>query len=489
MNYGRLWMLAAASVIAGVLAPAVARADEVVQDDRMGVATHLGRPQWDFRRTVPKIREAGFGWIRDGIGWRNVEKEKGKYAIPPETLEWIRLARENNLKIIFILNAETHSESNKNGTGFYKDVYDPDAYAAFAGYVAKELAGEVEVFEILNEPANFGFSKYYGGKWNGTGDSPWVAKYVTLMNKAADAIKAANPKAKVIGLGSVAPVNFRQLALGVAPSVDGIVDHPYTFKLVPELIPFAGSPGIVQRDGIATADEKGTLASQIRMYREQSAKFHGPKELWFTEWGFSTFQPTKPQQYAGFTRNAQAKYTQRRFVECMALDVKVSVVYDFLDDGKNPHDAEHNFGIVDTELNPKPAFFAVQRVAKIMHGWRPAAWGQVKMRPVGDRPDRWPIVWDGSKLASAGEMMAYPFANEKNQQAVAIWSAERADGDLTPRVAEVEIEGSASASKVEAIDMMTETRTTLKFEKRGNAIVIKNFVVADVPVLVVMSAE
>ena len=49
------------------------------------------------------------------------------------------------------------------------------------------------------------------------------------------------------------------IALGLAPQVDGLTDHPYGGQL-PELVPYAATPDILQRDGIATADANGTLA-------------------------------------------------------------------------------------------------------------------------------------------------------------------------------------------------------------------------------------
>jgi hypothetical protein len=100
--------------------------------------------------------------------------------------------------------------------------------------------------------------------------------------------------------------------MGVAPEVDGITDHPYSAHSIPELVPFAATPGKLKRDGIFTADAKGTFASQVRMYREQSAKYRGPKELWLTEQGWPTFQSLSP--FGLFTpvdQHIQARYILR----------------------------------------------------------------------------------------------------------------------------------------------------------------------------------
>lgn len=481
-RYAPLWafLLMCASIghsrAAEVLTPA--------QDGRLGTATHFGIhwAGWNADRLMPVIRQAGFGWIRDEIHWDNIEKSKGKYTIPDADMAWIKAAHQNNLKLILVLN----SPPPRN---IYADAYDSAAYAAFATAMAEQLKDYVDCFEILNEPYNFGFREYYGGTWNGNGNSPWLAKYVALCNKAAEAIKAVNPNVKVIGLGSVAPVNFRQLALGLSPAVDGIVDHPYSYRSVPEIIPYPATPGILNRDGIATADELGTFASTIRMFREQSARYKGPKEVWLTEWGFPTYQPAKPQQYAGLTPNAQAKYIQRRIVEGLGLGVDVSIQYDFKNDGVSIREPEHNFGLIDSEFRPKPAYAAVQRAITIMRPWKATKWGEVDVFPAADRPDQWPIVWDGSKIAAPGSIMSYQFTNSQGTSAVAIWSAERADGDYSPRVANIDITTTAAVSNIQMTDMWTGQTRDIPFSTNGKRLQLKDLTIPDAPVLLVLSGS
>ena len=173
---------------------------------RTGTATHFDQG-WDSAKTMPLIRSAGFGWIRDEVRWSEVERKKGQYALPIKTKQWLQDAKRNGLRVILILNF-----SNP----IYSDTYDAAAYANAAAWLAKETADQVDAIEILNEPHNFGFSRYYGGTWNGRledgSDAPWIVRYVQLLNGAADAIKKTNPRMKVIGLGGVPPANFRMLA-------------------------------------------------------------------------------------------------------------------------------------------------------------------------------------------------------------------------------------------------------------------------------------
>src|SRR5258708_14699323 len=230
------------------------------RDDRIGVCRHFAH-NWSVDQIMPLIAKSGAGWIRDDFGWAGMEPPRGTYHIPAKAKAWIQAARRAGLKIDLIL---------AYGNPAYADRYDTAAYAKAAGWLARELADDVQAIEILNEPNNFGFRDTYGGQWNGNerngSVSPYLQKYLQLLNAAAKEIKLANPRMAVIGLGTPAPARFPMIALGLAPPVDGLTAHPYSTQL-PELVPYASNPYFLLRDGIATADANGTLASQVSMFR------------------------------------------------------------------------------------------------------------------------------------------------------------------------------------------------------------------------------
>ncbi|HSI07256.1 MAG: hypothetical protein ACAH89_15410 [Rariglobus sp.] len=470
-----LWSGASLATAAESATPAAA---PVIKHPRLGVCTHLRR--WKNEAIIPLLANSGVTYIRDDYYWKAIETKKGVYALPEDYRKWLDAAHAAGLKVIAIFDQENSL--------YAPDIYSVEAYVKAVTWFAKETAGKVQVIEILNEPfGNFGFRKHYGGTWNGVesdgGPSPWLGKYVELLNAAAPAIKAVNPDVKVIGLGSPPPANFRQLAMGLVPEVDGITDHPYSFRTAPEILPYASTEGILKRDGIATADERGSFASVIRNYRTLSEKHQGPKELWLTEWGWATFHEAKAGGfYAGFTESAQAKYILRRLFESEGLGVDVSVVYDFRDDGRDPYEPEHNFGLVTVDLKPKPSYRAVQRFAALMADYRPKKSFEVTVFTVENRPDTHPIVWDGSKLAAPGTVLTYQFANSQGAPLIALWSAERADGDITSRVADVEVEmKDPSFKEIRCHNVLTDTTATVPFERKGDRIMIKKMIIPDTP--------
>lgn len=454
-----------------------------LRDARLGVATHFEQG-WDHEKIIPLIVQSGLGWIRDELYWPQVEKVKGVYLVPDKELRWIKAVHSHGLKLILVLNG---------GNGLYADRYDPAACARFAAEMARQLKDDADCFEVLNEPHNFGYTKYYGGTWNGVEAdgkvSAWVGRYVTLLNTCAAAVKDGNPTMKVIGLGSVTPVNYRQIEIGLSPAVDGIVDHPYSFQTVPEIIPFGSSAGLIKRDGVVVADARGTFASFIRGYRAQSEKHHGPKEIWLTEWGYSTFQPRTPGLYAGFTENAQAKYIVRGFLQHLGLGVDVSILYDFKDDGTNRHELQHHFGLVDFALHAKPAYEAVCLLTQATAELHVDKSVEVNVVPTSDRADPNPVATDPAigKQSAPGTIPTYAFRDAAGRAVVAIWSAERADGDMAPRMADVKIRTGRPVSRITVLDLLTGKSGEATFKQApGGAARLDAMTVPDSPILLTL---
>ncbi|MFA6961226.1 MAG: cellulase family glycosylhydrolase [Opitutaceae bacterium] len=462
-----------------------------ILNDHMGVATHFSHKTgwmnpWDASRHIPMIAEMGVGWIRDEIVWRDVEPVRGEYRISENTREWIELAHANGLKVIACF-----ADHNP----IYEDAWDAEAYARAAAWLAKELDGRIQAIEVLNEP--FGSVSFTGGpphnNWTGLDPdrslSPWLARYVKLLNTAAVAIKAANPRMKVIGLGGTTPQNYRQLAMGISIDVDGITDHPYSFRSPPEVIPHRDIPSYVEKVGFAVADSDGSFASFVGMYREELKKQHGPAQLWFTESGWSTFREGEKKRtflYSGVNEAAQARYSQRRFMEALALGVTVNIQYDFLDDSGHTggdFEAERFFGLVRADGSPKPAYHAVQSVARATIGFTSGCDIKAKVFPFSDRTEDRPRIWDGDPLPALSRIMLYPFSDVAGRPVFAVWSAER-PSDQSVRSADLEFAVDPGKFYVEATDLMTGEVSQPATKLLGGRLMVEQFAVPDYPVLI-----
>jgi hypothetical protein len=100
--------------------------------------------------------------------------------------------------------------------------------------------------------------------------------------------------------------------------------------------------------------------------------------LWDTEWGYTS------TDFGGRTSEAwalQARHTVRRILASWAIGFPFFVQYDLMDDGDDPADREHNFGILNRDLSDKPAMAAVRALAERTKGF--AAKGFLPMRESG----------------------------------------------------------------------------------------------------------
>ncbi|EIQ00670.1 hypothetical protein OpiT1DRAFT_05220 [Opitutaceae bacterium TAV1] len=495
--------LATAFVIATGVALAAAPGEDAfpIREYRLGATTHFGQ-RWVPDAIIPLIAEAGIGWIRDEIYPHHLSQPSpGVYEAGASTRHWIDLASHYNLKVVVILNDGRPSPGKPR-------LYErPDDYARAAAAIATQFRGKIHAIEVLNEPPHFGFMEAWkagGASWSGLNPDGsvqlWIKKYVELLNATAIAVKAVNPDVKVIGCGANTQANYRMLREGVSPLVDGITDHPYSFQTVPELIPDASSPAALARDGFPVADAIGNFTSLISHYRAESLRTKGPRELWLTEWGWPSYsegshrEPPSRQFNSGYsalytpcTLHAQAAYTLRRYIESIATGVDVSVIYDFKDDGESRFNAEHNFGLVDYSLQPKPVYRALQRAIQALATLSPAPASAVRTRafPFSERRDPRPITWNATAtLRAPGDIRMYPFSDGKGGLTTAIWSAERAGNDMSPRAADIELVTGVPFSEVTATDLLTGDTEKITGVATAAGILLKRFPVPDYPVLV-----
>jgi hypothetical protein len=413
--------------------------EKLERDDRVGICTHFSQ-NWPVAEIMPLIAKSGAGWIRDDLNWSDLERKPGSYQIPLKAKAWMQTARQLGLKIDLIL---------AYGNPAYADHYDTAAYAKAAGWLAREVANDVQAIEILNEPNNFGFRDLYKGAWNGNEPkgavSPYLRKYVEILNAAAKEIKLANPHMLVIGLGTPPPASFRMIALGLAPQVDGLTDHPYGGRL-PELILYPANASVLQRDGIATADAAGTFASQVSMFRAQARKWGATEKLWHTEWGYATMPP-KPDK-PGMSEETQAAYIVRRLLESEAAGVEHSFIYDFKDDGEN-------FGLIRNDRSPKQSYFALQRMTRFLNGTAMAA------------PAKQAILkTDGAVQPQGLGNRCYTFASSDEQkQVIAFWEAEPWVGNGLSQNAEITLPESKDPRQVLVYELLSGSQNEIPWKR------------------------
>jgi hypothetical protein len=299
-------------------------------------------------RDLDLIAAAGIKFVRMDFGWESIERERGRYDWSAYDQLTEGLTRRG-LRALYILDysnplyegcaATTNPISGKPEAGAVKSPQTPESVAAFArwaGAAAKHFQGRRVIWEIWNEPNIF--------FWR---PKPDVEQYTTLALATVKAVRAADPAATIVGpASSEFPWAFLEsfFKAGALEHLDAVSVHPYrNYKKGPET---------------ASADYT-RLRELMDRYAPESKR--GKLPILSGEWGYSS--ATK-----GVSLETQANFVARQQLANLLAGVPISIWYDWKNDGPDPAEHEHNFGLVYPDLRPKPAYTALQNLTRSLSG-------------------------------------------------------------------------------------------------------------------------
>jgi len=192
-------------------------------------------------RDMGMIREAGFGWVKQNIGWREVEGA-AKGSFDWSRVDWI-VAECNKLGLDLLVRID---HQPKWAGGNYRTNGPPANYADLADFLrvmASRYRGRVRAYQIWNEP---NLAREWGGY------PPSAAQYVALLKEAYQAVKQSDPGAVVISAGLTPTGTYSDIAVpddvylaqmyqAMGGNSDGYFDilgvHAAGYKAPPELSP------------------------------------------------------------------------------------------------------------------------------------------------------------------------------------------------------------------------------------------------------------
>ena len=297
----------------------------------------------DVRR-YDLMAAAGIGTFRNDASWADCERKPGVYTEPSGFF------REN----VAALKARGISLNlcmpHKN-TGAYPECpFNSDAYAAFAEWVAKSYP-EVDVFEIFNEPS----AQY----WQAL-KAPWAHLFLDLTAKTKKRIRAVRPDANIVVCAECElKCLYWELDGGIAEKGDCVSFHPY----------------VCNRLNPRPEDYEFFWNDEGREIRKRMAEHGGAERLRITEIGWTNRGAEKnvgsnywykTGLYPGVSHEMQAQLLVRAYLIARSAGVESVMQYDFVDDGSDRDNSEHNFGIMFGDYTPKPSFAAIAAMARIV---------------------------------------------------------------------------------------------------------------------------
>ena len=305
-----------------------------------GVCTHFAQGKGGGGQAFNLFREAGIDSIRDEAYWSNVEKEKGK--LNPAAYQWyINAATIRGIKPLTVLSFTNRYYDGGDLPSTQEGI---EAYARYCEATAAAFKNKHGYFEIWNE-----WDAGFGGKLTPCADRMTPESYLNVVKVVYPRLKKAAPEAIILA-GAVTGGGVRNgwvdklVKAGIMNYCDAVSIHSYCSK-------DGGTPEMWH---------KWMVDLEQRL-----TKLNGNREvpLYITEMGW----PTQIGGRDATSRMNSAAYLARTLLLARTLPfIKGIWWYDHQDDGWKYKFNEDNFGIQRPDQTPKPAWFAMRDVNRLM---------------------------------------------------------------------------------------------------------------------------
>ncbi|MEC1072262.1 cellulase family glycosylhydrolase [Priestia megaterium] len=302
--------------------------------NNLGIQTHIASAPVD----VEAIKNNGFKIVRDDILWSRVEQKKGQYDFKSTGYDnYNERLIKSDIRPYHILSYSNpiYEQYNSVVTETGKE-----AYTKFAEQVASRYKNQNAIWEIWNEP---NLEKFWSPSFTS------VEKYTELVESASEAIRDNDPTGIIVApaLSDLNPSSLLWLEeafkRGLLDNIDALSIHGYRTT----------SPETV-------IDDYMKVRKLISKYSNEDIP------ILSGEWGYST----GPAAYRAIDQRQQCQYLVRMYLVNMYLGIPVSIWYDWKNDGEDPNNGEHNFGIRENDSSiPKEASIGASTLIENLSGY------------------------------------------------------------------------------------------------------------------------
>lgn len=335
--------------------------------ERVGVNLHFTKDD----RCLDLIAAAGFHWVRMDASWDGIESVVGQYDfIAFDAL--VSAATTRGMQVLAILDYGHHTYT---GSAMIppRTAASIQAYAAFCEAMARHYIGRNVTFEIWNEPDLAGF-------WAPASNA---VEYAAVLQAGIAAIKRGDPAARVLTGGLSSTYNLTYAFWDVLEQRGAMTG--------------AGGWGT----HLYGADVPEMRWTDILKLRERVARVMPGQDVYCTEWGYSsTSLSPVANGHDPVARKIQATKVVRQLLLAWWANLPLEILYDIRDDGDDPAEKEHNFGLLARDYSEKPAMTAARTLLSLTKNFRIAGLatapgmpdGVHLLRLDGPQTSRW-ILW------------------------------------------------------------------------------------------------
>ncbi len=323
--------------------------------DGLGVNIHFTTP---LPGEIKLIAAAGFRWVRMDFKWDETELLPGKYDF--STYDHLLAALDaQKIRALFILDY---------GNPLYDRGAPPrteaarTAFARWAVAAANHFQHRGIVWELYNEPNHPMF-------WP---PSPKAGEYIELAAAVGTAFRAEVPREILVG-PAVSEIDFAFLNACIKSDVlqyfSAVSVHPY-LRSDPEAVA-ADYCRLRQMIPFRTRQGNTTIPGRIFNSVKDQPSFQAEMSIISSEWGYSS-------GWRGVNEDKQAELFVRQSLTNLSNGVPISIWYDWREDGADPSEPEHHFGLVrnayhadrDPVLDVKPAYHAAEALTSFFSGFQ-----------------------------------------------------------------------------------------------------------------------
>lgn len=312
-----------------------------------GVCEHLGwlnlyLTETEVQRSLVMIQKAGVQWVRIDAAWSALEPHSGDFSPP----HWQRLDYAIN-------------EAFRLGITPYLVVLATPRWASpkpqeqdYWTYAPKDLSTWTRFIEALG--------KRYHGKifyWEINNEIDWpmfwksgLPDYVETLKLAHDTLKHIDRRNRIL-LAGLATDGVHSFEYAGVKAESGVLQNLYNLGAGKYFNILALHPYSHQPNGGPLSVTKVETAYAVMQANDDKGK-----PIWITEIGLSTAQNPPGSE---FSLDDQAQAVTNYYLALLELPYVHKVFwYNFRCKGIDPKDPEHNFGLINNDFSPRPAYQA-----------------------------------------------------------------------------------------------------------------------------------
>jgi hypothetical protein len=359
--------------------PGKANGSSFLEGPHVGYGFNVQLYYTDKERVNQKARDAGFNWIRQQVSWRDLQSINRYFAWGEvdSIVDWTTNRQRNKLIISLAKSPKWASPNTEGGMPV-----NPLDYGNLMYMMARRYKGQVAAYEIWNEQNLRGET---GGPVN-------VAQYIEMLKYGYSGIKFADPDAVVI-FGGLTPtgvtnpdialddVKYLEQAYAFGGGImknyfDVLGAHPGSNSNSPDQL-YPDNPGtgkcppiFADREGTCWRNHASFYFRRIeQQYAIMAANGDGNKQMWLTEFGWSTYNTAPGYEYGQLiSPDLQAQYLVRAYEKAKAdypwMGVMCVWNLNFSTLGLPDSDEKVPWAVVNKDWSARPAFLALKAMPK-----------------------------------------------------------------------------------------------------------------------------